>query len=81
MPRPLLQALLVADHVYQDKDTGKKVIAGTFNSLSISKAKVPPKEAEPGASARARRSRPRTPHRSGVGPRYRGCWGGYAGGY
>ena len=33
MPKPLLQALILADHVYQDAQTGKKVIAGTFNQL------------------------------------------------
>jgi hypothetical protein len=39
--RPNLQALLLADHVYQDKDTGKKVIAGTFNRLNLVKRKPP----------------------------------------
>ena len=52
MPKPLVQALLLANHVYQDKETGKKAIAGTFNSLSISKSKAPPKEPEPGAAGR-----------------------------
>lgn len=28
-----LQALILADHIYQDATTGKKVIAGTFNTL------------------------------------------------
>lgn len=49
MPKPVLQALLLADHVYQDKDTGKKVIAGTFNQLNLSKLKAAPKNAEPTA--------------------------------
>ena len=31
--KPILQALLLADHVYTDADTGKKVIAGTFDCL------------------------------------------------
>ena len=31
--KPVLQALLLADQVYQDQRTGKKVIAGTFNKL------------------------------------------------
>jgi hypothetical protein len=52
MSKPLLQALLLADHVYQDKDTGKKVIAGTFNSLSISKTKAPPKDSDQAAARR-----------------------------
>ena len=34
MPRPILQAFLLADYVYQDTDTGKKIIAGTFNRIS-----------------------------------------------
>jgi hypothetical protein len=35
--RPVLQALVVADHVYQDRATGKKIIAGTFNTYGFSK--------------------------------------------
>ena len=31
--KPVLQALLIADKIYDDKSTGKKVIAGTFNTL------------------------------------------------
>lgn len=31
--RPILQALLVADAIYVDASTGKKIIAGTFNRL------------------------------------------------
>lgn len=33
--KPVLQALVLADHVYEDKATGKKIIAGTFNTLLI----------------------------------------------
>jgi hypothetical protein len=32
-PKPVLQALVLADQVYQDAATGKKIIAGTFNTL------------------------------------------------
>jgi hypothetical protein len=32
--RPILQALVLADHVYIDAKTGKKIIAGTFNHLA-----------------------------------------------
>jgi hypothetical protein len=39
VPKPVLQALVLADNVYQDKATGKKIIAGTFNRLFISKPK------------------------------------------
>lgn len=31
--RPVLQALVLADHIYQDKHSGKLVIAGTFTQL------------------------------------------------
>jgi len=31
--KPTLQALVLADQIYQDATTGKKVIAGTFNAL------------------------------------------------
>lgn len=37
MPKPVLQALVLADHIYQDKTTGKMVIAGTFNRLNVFK--------------------------------------------
>jgi hypothetical protein len=35
--KPILQALVVADHVYQDQQTGKKVICGTFNTFKFSR--------------------------------------------
>lgn len=35
--KPVLQALLLADHIYEDKATGKKIIAGTFNRLFTAK--------------------------------------------
>ncbi len=41
MPKPVLQALVLADHVYQDKSTGKKIIAGTFNRVCFSRRKRP----------------------------------------
>ena len=31
--KPILQALVLADHVYEDRRTGKMVIAGTFGKL------------------------------------------------
>jgi len=34
--KPVLQALVVADHVYEDR-SGKKIIAGTFNTYWFSK--------------------------------------------
>ena len=42
--KPVLQALVLADHVYQDV-TGKKIIAGTFNRVLFS-PKRPVKEVE-----------------------------------
>ena len=35
--KPILQALLLADHVYQDRATGKFIIAGTFTKLMVAK--------------------------------------------
>ncbi len=35
--KPVLQALLVADHVYTDKLTGKYIIAGVFQALFFKK--------------------------------------------
>jgi hypothetical protein len=32
--KPVLQALILAEHVYEDK-SGKKIIAGTFNGLEL----------------------------------------------
>src|SRR5262245_6266933 len=33
MPKPVLQSLILADHVYEDKLTGKRIIAGVFNRI------------------------------------------------
>lgn len=48
MPRPVLQAMVLADHVYQDRFTGKYVIAGTFANVSfgnvVAQATTPPAE-------------------------------------
>jgi hypothetical protein len=33
MPKPILQSLILADHVYEDKLTGKRIIAGVFNRI------------------------------------------------
>lgn len=38
--KPVLQALILADRVYEDKLTGKRVIAGTFSTLRFRKAPV-----------------------------------------
>lgn len=39
MTKPVLQALILADQLYQDKDTGKMVIAGTFTKYIVSEQK------------------------------------------
>ncbi len=32
---PVLQALVIADRIYTDHQTGKRIICGTFNNISI----------------------------------------------
>jgi len=43
--KPVLQALLLADHIYKDT-TGKHIIAGTFNKMVFAKAGAEPKTVE-----------------------------------
>jgi hypothetical protein len=38
--KPILKALLLADHVYEDRTTGKKIIAGTINTVVIAEAEL-----------------------------------------
>lgn len=40
--KPILQALLVADHVYIDATSGKKIVAGIFHRLYFRKAEPKP---------------------------------------
>lgn len=42
MPMPVLQAMVLADHVYQDLTTGKCIICGTFSQITRSKRMVEP---------------------------------------
>ena len=35
--KPVLQALLLADRIYEDKSTGKKIVAGIFHRLFFQK--------------------------------------------
>lgn len=37
MVKPVLQAMVLADHVYQDRLTGKHIIAGTFTKIIFRK--------------------------------------------
>jgi hypothetical protein len=50
MPKPVLQSLILADHIYEDKLTGKRIIAGIFNRIVRGKrqTKPAPTEAAPG---------------------------------
>ncbi len=45
--KPIAQALLVADHVYTDKATNKKIVAGIFHRLWFRKPGDMPKPPEP----------------------------------
>jgi hypothetical protein len=51
MPKPILQSLILADHVYEDKLTGKRIIAGVFNRIirgvRVLKDITPPAPAPP----------------------------------
>jgi hypothetical protein len=38
--KPVLQALLLADHVYQDRVTGKIVVAGIFHRIFVGQATI-----------------------------------------
>lgn len=44
--RPTLQALLVADHVYTDRITGKCIVAGIFQTLTFMRAETLEKHKE-----------------------------------
>jgi hypothetical protein len=46
MPKPVLQAMVLADHVYQDRATGKHVICGTFTAILFSPFKAAQNEGE-----------------------------------
>ncbi|KAA5543588.1 hypothetical protein FYK55_10265 [Roseiconus nitratireducens] len=43
MVKPVLQAMVLADHVYQDRQSGKHIIAGTFTQIQL---RQPPKVTE-----------------------------------
>jgi hypothetical protein len=44
MPKPTLQAMVLADHVYRDASTGKFIIAGTFSALCQGQQKPVPQD-------------------------------------
>ncbi len=60
MPRPVLQAMVLADHVYQDRLTGKFVIAGTFSSVWIGEIKFEASTVEGEAAQRVASTQPPT---------------------
>ena len=43
---PVLQAMLLADHLYSDRDTGKKIIVGVFHRLLFTSNPLPLKTVE-----------------------------------
>jgi hypothetical protein len=49
MPKPVLQSLILADHIYEDKLTGKRVIAGVFNRIIRGKKVMKPAPGPEGA--------------------------------
>lgn len=53
MPKPVLQAMALADHIYQDRMTGKFIIAGTFTNIFLTETQrtpVDPAVTGPGAA-------------------------------
>ena len=54
MPKPVLQSLILADHVYEDKLTGKRVIAGVFNRIIRGKRVMKPAPGPEGAQGNQR---------------------------
>ncbi|MBN2581409.1 MAG: hypothetical protein JXB10_20680 [Pirellulales bacterium] len=44
--KPILQAILLADHVYKDQFTGKMIVAGIFNQVNIIKREAKKQEVE-----------------------------------
>jgi hypothetical protein len=53
---PVLQALLLADHVYQDRGTGKHVVAGIFSGMGFIPKGARPKQPPGDGSAVPARS-------------------------
>lgn len=46
MPKPVLQAMVLADNVYVDALSGKHVIAGTFTKIVVKKQESQPEESQ-----------------------------------
>ncbi len=63
--KPIIQAMVLADHVYEDKSTGKKIIAGTFNQLLFSKKPRRPATGEPASPSDSSGSQASAPATNG----------------
>lgn len=68
MPKAILQSLILADHVYEDKITGKKIVAGIFSRIRRGKRVTRPVPAKPSA--------PEQPRANGGGQGVGGSGGG-----
>ncbi len=59
MPKPVLQAMVLADHIYRDADTGKFLIIGTFGNFFVRPApQQPPAEPDPDIEGKQRTAAP-----------------------
>jgi hypothetical protein len=54
MPKPVLQAMVLADNVYVDALSGKHVIAGTFTKIVVRKQESQGEESQDGGNASQR---------------------------
>lgn len=50
---PILQSLLLADHVYRDQQTGKHIICGIFSTIFFTPNQAAPAPENPGNGGRA----------------------------
>ncbi|HTU25814.1 MAG TPA: hypothetical protein VMF30_10470 [Pirellulales bacterium] len=65
--KPVLQALLVADHVYCDAVTGKKIVVGIFHSVRFKPAPRAKEPTEPGQHGDPGHSEKQGPHDAPAG--------------
>ncbi|MDA0284372.1 MAG: hypothetical protein O3B86_13560 [Planctomycetota bacterium] len=62
MLKPVVQAILLADHVYRDADTNKFIVAGIFNRVIRSAAVSIPKSGESRTAEKASKDAGGTEH-------------------
>ncbi len=60
MPKPVLQAMVLADHVYRDTASGKHIICGTFSRQWFAKQSTEPVEESEDGGKRQRLKGPTT---------------------